>query len=554
MKDYDVEFLFHQHQEFWDKQRAELERYKNVYECRFWEEGAYGMLYGGNDNQMAVQTAEGYGYIESYIASLFAKNPAVVLKKGLKNKGDTFKAQEIANNFLLKCRHEIENCARLALIYPMSFIKLVPQSEGDIYNRVIPVSVSPWDIILDRDAPRFDKQRFIGHKYQMPIQEAKEKFGAKKFIAENKENYFKVGYGIDDDYDETPFAGDKSEYNQYVTIIEMYDLINDELIFYCPHIQRENKILERTSFIPFRDSSGGPVVPIVSLYFNRIPSQPLLGYSAMKRVYDQLFEINTIRSFMANSVRKASRQYLVKAGVLDEESMAQLTSGIDGLFVETEEEDLDGAIRAIPHNPMPTELNVYHNEVKQDLNQGSILAPFTRGDSTGGRTTASEITALAAYSSSELGRLARERDAMIEEMALKYLSITSTLMEGENPQVLNIGVETFIVTAEDLRGDFEAFASDQASTPLSETVAKRQLLENLPTLINLGVPREKLLKEVVRMLNLPEDFAEIPPQAEEATGRVSGIETPPTLGEAMANPMPENIQAFLPKDKLAGEN
>lgn len=554
MKDYDVEFLFHQHQEFWDEQRAELERYKNVYECRFWEEGAYGMLYGGNDNQMAVQTAEGYGYIESYIASLFAKNPAVVLKKGLKNKGDTFKAQEIANNFLLKCRHEIENCARLALIYPMSFVKLVPQSEGDIYNRVIPVSVSPWDIILDRDAPRFDKQRFIGHKYQMPIGEAKDKFGAKKFIAENKENYFKVGYGINDDYDETPFAGDKSEYNQYVTIIEMYDLINDELIFYCPHIQRENKILQRTSFIPFRDSSGGPVVPIVSLYFNRIPSQPLLGYSAMKRVYDQLFEINTIRSFMANSVRKASRQYLVKAGVLDEESMAQLTSGIDGLFVETEEEDLDGAIRAIPHNPMPTELNVYHNEVKRDLDQGSILAPFTRGDSTGGRTTASEITALAAYSSSELGRLARERDAMIEEMALKYLSITSTLMEGENPQVLNIGVDTFIVTAEDLRGDFEAFASDQASTPLSETVAKRQLLENLPTLINLGVPRDKLLKEVVRMLNLPEDFAEIPPQQEEASGRVSGIDTPPTLGEAMANPAPENIQAFLPKDKLAGEN
>ena len=89
---------------------------------------------------------------------------------------------------------------------------------------------------------------------------------------------------------------------------------------------------------------------------------------------------------------------------------------------------------------------------------------------------------------------------------------------------------------------------------MSETVAKRQLLENLPTLINLGVPREKLLKEVVRMLNLPEDFAEIPPQQPEATGRVSGIDTPPTLGEAMANPAPENIQAFLPKDKLAGEN
>ena len=559
MKEYDITYLCDEHEEFWDSQRAELERYKNVYECRFWEEGSYGMLYGGNNSQMSIQTSEGYGYIESFIASLFAKNPAVVLKKGLKNKGDAEKAQEVANNFLLQCRQEIENSARLALIYPMSFIKLVPQPEGDIYNRVIPVSVAPWDIILDRDAPRFDKQRFIGHKYQMPIEEAKDKFGAKKFTAESKEHYFKVGYGIDPEYGDGPDATAHSEYSQYVSIIEMYDLVNDELIFYCPHIQRENKILQRTKFIPFRDSTGKPVVPIVSLYFNRIPSQPLLGYSAMKRVYDQLYEVNTIRSFMANSIRKASRQYLVKAGLLDEESMAQLTSGIDGLFVETEEEDLDGAIRAIPHNPMPTELNVYHNEVKKDLNNGSILAPFTRGESMGSRTTASEITALAAYSSSELGRLARERDAMIEECALKYLAITATLMEGETPQVLNIGVDTFIVTEDDLRGDFAAFASDQGSTPLSETVAKRQLLENLPTLLNLGVPRQMLLKEVVRTLNLPEDFAEAALKAEEeaakqASGRVSPIDAPPTLGEAMANPQPSNIQAFLPKDKISGEN
>jgi len=554
MKDYDIEYLLDTHNEFWDKQRSELERYKNVYECRFWEDSPYSQMYGGNNTQMAIQTSEGYGYIESFIASLFAKNPAVVLKKGLKNKGDSFKSQEVANNFLLKCRQEIENAARLALIYPMAFMKLVPQPDGDIYNRVVPVSVSPWDVILDRDAPRFDKQRFIGHKYQMPMDEAKIKFGAKKFIAENKDYYFKVGYGIDPDFGEDPKPADKSEYSQYVTIIELYDLINDELIFYCPHIQRENKVLERTKFIPFRDSLGEPVVPIIPLYFNRIPSQPLLGYSAMKRVYDQLFEINTIRSFMANSVRKASRQYIVKAGVFDEESMAQITAGIDGLFVETEEENLEGAIRALPHTAMPTELNTYHNEVKKDLDQGSILAPFTRGEAMSSRTTASEITALAAYSSSELGRLARERDAMIEHIALAYLNMTATLLEGETPQVLNIGVDTFIVTAEDLRGDFEAFASDQASTPLSETVAKRQLLENLPTLISLGVPKEKILKEVVRMLNLPEDFAEVPPEEIPEKGRISPIEAPPTLGQAMANPQPSNIQAFLPQDKIAGEN
>jgi hypothetical protein len=148
------------------------------------------------------------------------------------------------------------------------------------------------------------------------------------------------------------------------------------------------------------------------MYFNRIPDKPLDGYSAMARIYDQVFETNVIRSFQANAVRKASRQYLVRKGALDEEQMSQITSGIDGVFIEVDDDSLSGIISPIPQNPMPAELQAYYQMVQSDKDKGSMFAPFTRGEST--RASATEIVALAAYTSSEVGRMARERDKSIE--------------------------------------------------------------------------------------------------------------------------------------------
>ena len=150
-------------------------------------------------------------------------------------------------------------------------------------------------------------------------------------------------------------------------------------------------------------------------YYNNIPDRPLDGYSSLKRIYDQLFEMNIIRSFQANAVRKASRQWLVKKGELSSEEMAKVTSGVDGLFIEVDsEEPLDSIIRPVPQQQTPIEVAKYYQDVAMDKDKGSVIAPFTRGEVT--KATATEIAALAAYTSSEIGRMARERDACIEHL------------------------------------------------------------------------------------------------------------------------------------------
>ena len=460
-----IKTILETHDAYWEEHKRELYQYKSAYDTDFWDKERL-----DSDTSILIQTSDGYGYIESYIASLFSRNPGVIIKRGLRGKGDPRKAAALCNDFLVHYREQIEDASRLALIYPNSFIKLVPVSNPDVYKRVDLMSINCWDVILDRDVKRLQDCRFMGHRYYLPINEAKAKFGNKQFESIRRENYFDQYNTYDKDYDNSGYADE--EMFKYIELVEFYDLVDDRILFWSPQY-RQGEAFLLDEMIPFRDAQGEAVVPLIPLYFNRKPDCPLEGYSSMKRVYDQLYETNLIRTYQANGVRKASRQYIVKRGTFDEESMAQVTSGIDGLFIEVDDDDLNGAIRAMPQNPTPPEMQVYYDQVQRDKDKGSILAPFTRGESS--RSSATEIAALAAYSSSEIGRLARERDGTIERIAKVYLDMLVMYLDEEDLRdtiVLDNKVES--VTKEDLIENWVIYAQDQAMTPLSESVRKRE--------------------------------------------------------------------------------
>lgn len=542
----DVREILNKHDSFWEKKQQELFQFKMCYETNFWDKDQLEPM------QMTVQTSDGYAYIESYIASLFSRNPGIIVKSGLRGIGSAEKAQALANDFLISHRGTIEDASRLALIYPMSFIKLIPVDNPDIYKRVDMMALSPWDVILDRDVSRIQDMRFIGHRYYLPQNEVIAKYGNKQYSFTEKKSYFDSYMGGISE-DET-YGGTESMF-AFLEIVEFYDLVADRLYVYSPGYARGERFLLDEE-IPFRDNDGKPVYPIIPFYFNRKPDVPLEGYSAMKRVYDQLFEINTIRTFQANAVRKASRQYIVKRGMLDEESMAQVTSGIDGLFVEVDADDINNVIRNVPQIQTPPEIQFYYDQVQKDKDKGSILAPFTRGEST--RSSATEIAALAAYTSSEVGRLARERDATIEQIAKVYIDIMCMyLMEDDIRDVIVINNRDEVVKAGDLKGNWVIFAQDQASTPISESVRKREFLQAIPLLQGLGVPPSTLLSEVVRSLGLPESFIEEAQKAQQeaqqqnisaAKGRSAGEAIQPDaveLQQASQPAGPNNLQAIL---------
>ena len=520
-----------EHESYYDDCRAELKRYKNVYENKFWEDNYY------NDSMVRIETADAFGYVEGFIASLFSRQPAVAIGKDPASlSGQPDLAQEVVNRFLFTQREQIELASRLALIYPNSFLKLSPNTTDDLLEKVAVRALPPWEVIVDFDATSWNSQRFCGHTYYLTLPEAREKFGAKKFTTIPKKDYFDDG---------KKYSGPKTDNLPddylYIQVVEFYDFSYDKLYFWSPNWNNGEALLEKAD-IPVRSYDDKPLSPICPLYYSRKPEKPMLGLSAIARVYDQFYEKNILRTYWANAVRRDSRQYLYREGSLDEEALAQITSGVDGAMIAVDEATLAGIIQEVPVTPISTNFDRYLSQIENDINRGSILAPFSRGEAT--KATATEITALASYSASEIGKMARERDAAIEALSTVYLRIISLLVEDGEKTVIEVDGMPKVITLADLDAKFKIVALDQSSTPLSEAIKKQNLVSLFPQLIALGVPAEKIKTELIRLYDFPKDFLESKPPEE------APQQQPQAPGVAGAG-APEIPQTGLPSQQLA---
>ena len=498
-----IKIIFYDHKEYWKGKAGELKKYKNAYESKFWKEEEY------DATMIRVETADAYGFIESYISSLFSKTPSVVIGADIAaTGGDPKLAQAAANRFLYNQREQLEIASRLALIYQFSALKLSPVESDEMLDKVTIRAIPCWEVILDRDATAISDQRFIGHTYYLNMVEAKRKFGAKKFVAVPKENYFDEGGG--------PVSYTKQDYNDlpddylYIEIVELYDLLHNEVYYWSPSYKNGDGIILRSE-IPVRTYNDQPLAPIVPLFYSRSPSKPMEGLSSLARLYDQFYEKNILRTYWANAVRRDSRQYLYREGMVDEEALAKITAGVDGAMIGVDSDTLSGIIMPIGVEPISSNFDRYLGAIESDINRGSSLAPFARGEAT--KATATEITALAQYSASEIGKLARERDNSMENIIIVYLRTLVLLAEDGEKAVLNVEGEGKVITPADLEGKFRVNALDQGSTPLSDAIRKQNLLSLLPTLQGLGVPPEKIKEEIIRAYELPKTFLEAIPAA-----------------------------------------
>jgi hypothetical protein len=497
-----VKALHSEHRKYWSDKRELMKKFKNSYEVQFWKD--LGPSARKLDEMVRIETADAHSYIESFISALFSKSPSVVIGADLAaSKGEPKLAQAAANRFLYNSRSPIEQATRLALIYPFSGIKLCPQESNEMLDRVSPIAIPPWEVIVDRDAGSTESQRFVGHTYFMNLVEAKSKWGDKEWKAIPKEDYFAP-------QQKSPYPGatlnDLPDDFLYVEIVEIYDFVHKRVYFWTPQWKSGEQFLLDED-IPLTTYNGRPLSPIITLFYNRVPSQPLEGISALSKIWDQVYEKNIIRTYWANAVRRDTRQFIYKEGAIDEESLAKITAGIDGAMIPVDSDSLDGIIREVAVTPISTNFDRYLNMVEADLNRGSALAPFNRGEAT--RATATEITALAQYSASEIGKMARDRDGAIEELVNVYLRSLVLLGEEGETEVLDVEGEARVLTPQQLEGKFRIAALDQGATPLSDAIRKQNLLALLPTLQGLGVSGTKIREELIRAYELPPTFLQI---------------------------------------------
>ena len=520
MRSKDISQIIIAHRNYWDQRKHAMEAYTRAYRSEMFREQKTAK--GG---VVTVETADAYGFVESFIASLFAKAPAVAVGGDPQGIGEPDTVEMVLNRFLYEKAEMLETGLRYALIYPCSFFKLGLMEKELAMDSIDIKAVHPWDVIIDMDANNWESMRFCGHRYYLPAKQAKERFGNKRFKASIKNDYLNEFNQVLDSADTSYLLSNGGKIDdmedallQYVEIYELYDLINDELIFYSPNYDSKDGVIEKAPAIPFRKADGTPCAPIAPMYLAYDPQYPLKGFSRLGLIYDQLWEVNNLRTVWANGLRRDARVYVTRKGTLDEEAKAILAENRDQSIVEMDlppDSDARTAIVPLIANTFSPDYSIYKAEVRQDLDRGSILAPFTRGQAT--NASATEIAALTQYSASEIGKLARSRDRSLEIICQIYVSMFQHLLmtkpDDHAKEMVYIDGNVKVLTEEDFRGKFKYAAADQSSTPLSAAIKKQSITELLPVLVQLGVDPRKILEELIRLHNLPEDFMpeEAPP-------------------------------------------
>ena len=562
-----VRDLLTQHDMYWDRRRDSLRELRRLYMTRFWESETYPTL----DGILRTEVPKAYAVVESYLGSLYAKNPSVRVEPDLRDRGNPEVAEATANQYLLTVREQLEDATRLALIYPCSFVKLAPVENVDPLKRVSCAALPPWEVLVDATSASWDQQRHVGHVYLMPVPEASARYG-KDADAFKSRTYSKwiestgvagkdAMLGVDSNQGGVPDS------DRWVRVVEMYDLQADKRLVWSPDFDNgesylfegvtvqvgaldpdaeadgetpEGELQHETTGIPYKSASGRPVVPIVPLYFSRDPDTPLRGYSLIHRSLDQFREMNVMRTYQAQGVRRMARQWMVRSGFLSEDGAAKISQGLDGEFIEVNVVDgeLAGNILPVPQAPIPADIAAYAATVDVDIRDAGLLAPFTRGEVT--KSTATEQNLLAAYTSSELGRMARIRDAVITSIARTYNVMLSVVLgDDAEPLALPNPVGPTILSADALTGDFGYWAVDAGTTPMSD-LAKQQSLERLaPILLQLGADPTLLLDEMVRVFQLPENLATPAPPPPAPEGAPPEAQPPEPMEGAP--PLPEGL-------------
>lgn len=499
------------HNKTWEDLREDCRKYRDTYNVKFWNN--HGGVFA--QHQALIQTADAYASVESYVAGLFPKSPAVEIEGELKDE-DAEKIEVIANKFLKSKSRKITDATRNALIYGHSYLKVEECASDELLESVKLTVVDPWEIILDEDAREWEDLRYAGHAYYLPIEEANRRYSKRglNYTPSDKKDFFDGGNNV------TDFYGSKGDVDfRYIFVVEFYDLLNDKFIIFSPSIVDKEKQILHKSRIPLRTYDDRPLLPFTQVIFAPQAGRQLFGLSAIGRIYSQVAEKNILRTFLANSHRKDVRQFIYKKSELDDAELSKLASGIDGALIGVEK-DLN-SIKPLEIPRTSPNIDSYNNLIEDDLRRSTIAAPFARGEAT--KATATEVAQLSLYTSSDIGRHAQCRDAAIKAIVLIYFRILAGLIEDKEViTVTRKNRDPELLSLNELNRKLDIYHVDGGNDPVSRNVKKVDFTSLIPTLVQLGVSPQKIKEELIRLYDLPPSF--LSEDSEEEAGRVFNID------------------------------
>jgi hypothetical protein len=412
---------------------------KASYTTRFWKyiEGqedlnvAYEM---GKFDQVEVNRLK--PALTGYLANLYPRRIKVIVGQSPYTTGDTDKAEMLVNDWINQpiMRERVLAASRQALLYKGAGAKVGydPAEEGldRVWMRVFPY----WEMVVDSDVHDWDDARFIGHVSYQPKQEIIEKYGLSDDIGGTSRDDYLGHYLASSKRVNIKDETATDDATSFVRVLEFCNLVDD---FYDTDGTRYKGRLEIYVLdgydgdakpvymgpLPLVDGNKKPLPHIVPLIFEHEPEYPYRGIAYSEQLLPQQKELNTMRSYLAQSARRDARMYLTPKGALDADAMSDLRSGEDGSIIEVDEQyagNLGNVVVPLMHGPTSSNILNSMNMAETDFDRSTTISPAALGQVT--KATASEVMAIEGHTQSEFGRHAEQRDLFLIRIVERCLA------------------------------------------------------------------------------------------------------------------------------------
>jgi hypothetical protein len=431
------------HDERMRKLRPEMAEAKACYQTEWWSSRR-----GTKDEdatQVEIEVNRIRGAINAYLAALYPRANRVVLTADPAGKGDPIKTQVALNRWLAgqRIHGKVLTALRQGLIFPGCGFKVgYYAGRGNPLDRVWMRVVPWWELLLDADAGDAEDERFRGHLFYRPLREVRREYGLPKLRGAKRRDYLSES----DTDDRTPSNGDRPDTDEhgFVRMLELCNLRDTyrdpatgveflgRLEIYALDQGDDSKHPIWMGPLPFSGGNGEPTPHIEPLIFNCEPEFPLKGISGVKHLMPQQREINVYRTFMANSSRKDTRQYVARASAFPADHLTKLSAGIDGLILLTSADyqgPLSDLVHLIPTGPISGNALSYMAQAEADFNRGLGASPNARGEIT--KATAFEVQTTQLYTESEFGLHGSIKDDVLARVVgLALRALIAAMQDG----------------------------------------------------------------------------------------------------------------------------
>lgn len=478
-----------------------------------------GLFYSGDSDIDRVTVPLTFGTVRTMLPALYFRNPDIVIYPRNPDADEMAPIFEQVMNYYkreLKLKQAMKRSV-LDAIFSYGVVKvghvtkldIVSKKKGEkvVYNEFIQenspfvVRISPFDFIWDFSAPLFRDSRWCAQRIIKPFLDVKD---SKLYDTKDLKPTRKL--------DENRFgrAKEADEEEEGVSVLwEIHDRKTDEIITIA---EGHEKLLRKD-----KDTSSIQGFNFSVLTFNDVPDEAF-PISDVAMVSDQNKELNWLRTFFLNHIKRNPTKWLYPKGALEDEDLDKLVDPEDMSIVGVS--DPSALVRRDPP-PIPREIYEANEIIKEDVREGTGVSEYQRGAMPETKRTLGEAEIIESHvrlrsgeKLDSVGEFATEIIEKLGQTILEFWDKDKTFkITGEE------GPEWRTFTEEEIKREYGYEIIFGSTAPLDEArqrndaVAVYKLFQNDPNVPN----KKRLILEVLKSFDIKEPEELLRPEAEPET-------------------------------------